>query len=407
MRRKLGWLVACVCLALCAWGVWRAPSTKPVGRPAAAQQAAPRLTKTVSQFGITWTFASEARVGQFVNGDYYVVGPVTVTEIAPEPLLGEEARDETERGEREDGLYARNGSVLNLPTNGEAGYDSRIINEYDPALFARLPVTMQPGDSLISTISMQPGERIKRSIRGWVTGGRGSPVRTTAVLTCLAEPAPADAFRPSYCDREQKLYVASDLRRDLLPRLPREGIPFRVEDGFSFTIDEWADRFQRPWVDTVFFCFAAPVENMPLYGRELGRAVGIAGLLLCLDFTPEEKERLLVNFVQTGIDYWGVIRAGHRGWPAHGGHGSGRKWPIVFAGIMLGDEQMASPTTTYPEVKFGEDMQTMYGEGWTGAKALYAGHVGEAGNPRYVGWGAYEHLHPSEWESRIGEAYRR
>ncbi|MFQ5810955.1 MAG: hypothetical protein ACE5JM_15160, partial [Armatimonadota bacterium] len=177
MPRRIVWLVALICLPVAGWVCWRAMGVKPVGRPAAAQQAAPRLTKTVSQFGITWTFESEARVGRFVNGDYYVVGPVTITEIAPEPLLGGEARDDTERGEREDGLYARNGSVLNLPTNGEAGYDSRIINEYDPAHFARLPVAMQPGDSLISTISMKPGERIKRSIRGWITGGRGSPVK--------------------------------------------------------------------------------------------------------------------------------------------------------------------------------------------------------------------------------------
>ena len=32
----------------------------------------------VSQFGITWTFAQPARVRQFVNGDWYVVGPVTI-----------------------------------------------------------------------------------------------------------------------------------------------------------------------------------------------------------------------------------------------------------------------------------------------------------------------------------------
>src|ERR1017187_9871122 len=49
----------------------------------------PRL-KSVSQYGITWTFEAPAPVGQFVNGDFYVVGPVTITNVAPRPLVGSE-----------------------------------------------------------------------------------------------------------------------------------------------------------------------------------------------------------------------------------------------------------------------------------------------------------------------------
>jgi hypothetical protein len=35
------------------------------------------LKASVSQYGITWTLAQPARAGQFINGDWYVVGPVT------------------------------------------------------------------------------------------------------------------------------------------------------------------------------------------------------------------------------------------------------------------------------------------------------------------------------------------
>ena len=45
---------------------------------------------SVSQYGITWTFDQPARVGRFVNGDWYVVGPVTVKAIDPQPLYGSE-----------------------------------------------------------------------------------------------------------------------------------------------------------------------------------------------------------------------------------------------------------------------------------------------------------------------------
>jgi len=36
------------------------------------------LKESVSQYGITWTFEQPARVGMFINGDWYVVGPVTI-----------------------------------------------------------------------------------------------------------------------------------------------------------------------------------------------------------------------------------------------------------------------------------------------------------------------------------------
>ena len=39
------------------------------------------LKESVSQYGITWTFDKPARVDQFINGDCYVVGPVTIKAI--------------------------------------------------------------------------------------------------------------------------------------------------------------------------------------------------------------------------------------------------------------------------------------------------------------------------------------
>ena len=90
---------------------------------------------------------------------------------------------------------------------------------------------------------------------------------------------------------------------------------------------------QRPWVNTCFFGFEHPNDNMPGYGREVGRVVGDAALLLCCNYTPEQKEPLLDSLVQVGIDYGGMIRAGHPGWYCWGGHGTGRKLPIVFAGL--------------------------------------------------------------------------
>lgn len=345
---------------------------------------------TVERHSITWKFSEKATVGRFVNGDYYVVGPVAIVSITPAPT------------------HTRNGSVLNLPPHqGESGFDDRVAGgRWNPKLRATLPITMKPNDILVSSISVEKVGELPAPLRP--SDRAQSPVRTVSVLTCLAEPAPADAFRPSYCDyRAPQLYLARNLRRDLLPQLPCAGIPMQMEMGGPFAIGDWAGRFERPWLDVCFFGFDAAIEYQPHYGRDVGRAVGVASLLLCLDFTPQEKESLLINFVQYGIDLWGIARAGYPGWQAHGGHGSGRKWPIVFAGLMLGDPEMQSPTKSLPRLKFGEDMQTMYDKGWTGAKVVYAGHVGKDGVPDKKDWGAYEHLPPAEWPGNLGENYRR
>ncbi|MEZ4747631.1 MAG: hypothetical protein R3C41_16300 [Calditrichia bacterium] len=102
-----------------------------------------------------------------------------------------------------------------------------------------------------------------------------------------------------------------------------------------------------------------------------------------------------------------MVEAGHPGWMARGGHGNGRKWPIVFAGILLGDDDMQNPYIKYPDVEFSEDMQTTYGQGWTGAKAIYNGHEGGKWWAVWSNRGAYEHLPPSEWPDKLGEQYRR
>ena len=163
--------------------------------------------------------------------------------------------------------------------------------------------------------------------------------------------------RPSATAR-QKIYLARNLKRDLLPTAAATKSMPDVEQYVRFT--------QRPWVGTCFFGFEEPVENMPQYGLEYGRVVGIAALLLCTDLKPEQKEPLLVNFVQVGIDLGGMVRAGHPGWTGWGGHGSGRKLPIVFAGLLLGDDELANINKSFPKVSFGEDEQTAYGDCWTG-----------------------------------------
>jgi hypothetical protein len=300
--------------------------------------------------------------------------------------------------------------MLNPPAEMKVAYDSGVRNWFDPLLVQKLPVAMKPGDSLVSTISMAKGLVLHAQLRNKIERGLddSSPIRTAAVLTCVAAPQPPDALRPAFCDRRQKIYLTRDLRRELLPTAARTKSTPKVEQYVRFT--------QRPWVGTCFFGFEEPVENMPQYGQEVGRVAGVAALMLCTDLAPDQKEHLLVNYVQVGIDLGGMVRSGHPGWTGFGGHGSGRKLPIVFAGLLLGDDELANINKSFPKVSFGEDEQTAYGDCWTGAKVVFAGHSGidaatgigrnrGRGNP----WGPYEHMPPSQWGAgqKTSEAYRR
>ena len=356
-----------------------------------------RTASSVTHHGITWTFSQSAEVGQYVTGDYCVVGPVTIAAISPAPTAG------------------RNGSVIDLPNvQDKTGFDDRTQgNRFDATLRSNPPFTLRPGDSLVSSISVTtPGQ-----VDNWLREGKNertrSPVKSVSILTCVSTPPPADAFRPSYGNTSGRTYRLSEVNRALLPRLQPPGT---VDDALLNTLSE---RFSRPWVDNLFFSFDAQVDYMAMYGREVGRATGLAGLFLLLELPPSlqpAQERLLIGFLQRGIDLWGLVRAGHPGWQAHGGHGSGRKWPIIFAGMLFDDPAMRTPSASYPAVRFGEDMQTAlyasapYGPAWVGGSAIYTGHTGLwNGTPVSTdpAWGPYEHLPPAQWPGTLGESYRR
>ncbi len=366
-----------------------------------SQRALEGKVSSITRDGVTWRFNEPVEAGQFVNGDYYVVGPVTVMSISPEP--------------QRTSPYL-NGSVLNLPTaSGHSGFDSRLNDGddqswwFDAAARVYAPLSLKAGDSLVSSISVKTPHTLPSPMRA---GDRSiSPVGSISILTVLAAAPATAAFRPSYCDREQSLFFESAMLRDLLPSLPRSRLAHRPP-----SLSEFETMFRRPWVDLSPFNFDAPAEYMPQYGAHVATAVSFATLLLTLDFPTREKMNLTNYLVQYGIDLFGCMKAGY-GWPALGGHRSGRKAPIIFAGLLLNNSEMKHVSDLYPN-RFGEDMQTVYvdkipggfTQAWQGAKAIYGGHYGVMDNGQPVSPGIngpYEQLQPREWPGQLGEGYRR
>jgi len=364
---------------------------------------------SVTKDGITWTFSEAVPVGQFVNGDYYVVGPVTVTAISPQPTTSSPFL---------------NGSVKNLPTSsGKSGFDSRLNDGtdeswwFDATLRSYPPISLKPGDALVSSISLATIHSVPEVMRA--SDMSASPVASDSVLTVLASAPSADAFRPSYCDRNQTIYHADNLQRNLLPSLAPPN------SSNTPTLAQYEALYRRPWIDTNAFLFDAPADYMPSYGQHIAFADSYAALLLMLNFQADQKVNLTNYFVQYGIDLYGCVQAGY-GWPAFGGHRSGRKLPIILAGILLNDSGMKNVSTTYPD-QFGEDMQTLYinklppagtyQQAWQGATVIYGGHYGvhaADSSPVSAGlYGPYEQSQPANWPiltppgEQLGEAYRR
>jgi hypothetical protein len=324
----------------------------------------------ISQFGITWMFDKDYTVGQFANGDYWVMGPVTIIGITPVS--------------RDDGTgRIVHGSMLNpSPRSGLThGYDSKMCGTYDRGYYnpsfnvarpngqqlsSSNPLTIQTG-SLVSVISipvLNPTDRTE--------------LQNAAILTVLSSPAPEGSFRPPYSGSDKTIkFNKNQLDYSLLKRLaPVANTPRLHQRAGDAQADSVERMFERPWLDHVpgpMGRSAHPLDNMISYDREITTQIGIAALMLNLDFSNQEKEKLLIRFIQVGIDNYGVVQDGGQGnWCVE----TGRKFPILFAGIILNNPDMKNIGArsgdyayTYPYgpdnpppdlVEFEEDEETYY-----------------------------------------------
>lgn len=337
-------------------------------------------TTQVSQFGITWTFDKDYQVGQFANGDYWILGPVTVTSVSPEPSSG------------------RNGSMINPITGTLQGYDNR-IPDYVSSLSVSFPKTLQSGESLVSTESLT-GTDCHMDLMGICVSSVHAFLKNAAVLTVLDSVPPVDSFRPPFVGSEKPIYTKSQLQRQILPKLSKV--------ASTPPLSTYERYLQRPWLNHKTDWTGRrmhPTQNMPNYYREAFIIYSTVPLLLSLDFTDQEKEAILIRFVQLGIDQYATIL-----------NGAGDKMigrgPIALTGLLLDDSGMLSYSYGYREVTtyYYDDLdlpEWMDSEGrpvepgtpgaiklrgvlgWTGATVLWRNKIA---NP-------YEHIHPSEWKS--------
>ena len=312
----------------------------------------------ISQYGITWTFDKAYPVGQFCTGDYWVVGPINVIKISTDlhapGFIPEPGQD---------------GAMINPGTDTHQGYSPQVKHLYQDNLNASLvngkPISTD--NPLILKVNFSLVSMVNWLFKSQKDAEPGCPVfldsvpfpanRSAAILTVVSQAPPEGSFRPPYCGNDKT--VKFNVKQLDLSKLKNLEPVTDTPDPVALS-----KRFERPWIDHVNLWVASffhPSENMPTYGRDIAHATSSAALMLQLDFSKlpgsPTKDKLLIGFVQFGIDCTGIADNGG-GWPHDGGHSFGRKLPILFAGAMLNDAHMKD--AGHWQTHFQEDEQTFY-----------------------------------------------
>ena len=296
---------------------------------------------SVTQYGVTFIFNKAYPCGTFANGDYWVSpnsgeSNVVVTALTPNAANG------------------RNGWMVNPSTN-ESSYDNRLY-DYSASLMPSLPYAAKANESLVKAISAS----------GSCIDSGNNPCLSTAVVLTVLGSIPsnngATIFRPPYVGTAKPLYSTTQLQTALLPSLaPVSSAP---------SLDSIKNRYQRVQLDhsnSWTGRYMHPSQNFPgsggngvsEYGSEIASDNNDAALRLMLSDSTSTKMPALINYVQAGIDWYWTIKDGLRYAP-DGGHFVGRKLPVVFASVMLGDQSMKNFIKTAPYAAFGDDGHVYY-----------------------------------------------
>ncbi len=261
---------------------------------------------------IEFIFDKPYPCGQFANGDWWVSGgfkkDVTITQVLPES---------------HDGMH---GMEVNPRSKNTQGFDFR-ISGYNATLNAATPFKVKNNASVVKAVSV-PAETDKCR----------PCLKYAAVLTILASPLyqSKSYLRPGYYGNRKSL---NRLPQDIAQRIPK----YTTRCCGKVLPDDFeriAQRYQGVQLDHIEGWVGRnlhPIDNMPDYGTSIAvdNAVSVLRMLLDdFDYTNITHKNALVNYLQSGVDFQAMADDGVK-WPANGGHGNGRKLPILFTGKVL------------------------------------------------------------------------
>ena len=300
---------------------------------------------SVDQHGITWHFDKDYQVGQYANGDWWVVGPVTITRITPEST--------TVNGR------VVHGSMLN-PNGFQNGWDSH--SSTDAGTYPSYNSQYNVAPSVAGqALSLSEGSIVSAisSFSSNIGGSNRGVIDKYAILTVVPEAPPEGAFRPDpYGTDKTSYWTESRLDYGILRSLPPVANTPSLQNVIDSVSGFWNDHIpanggwrQQPFTARSF---------QRSYGRDIGNDSGHALLSLHLDYSNEEKRDLFVHMVQKGIDIYGRQQLGGDLWSNNGAHYGSQKARMVLAAMALGDADMIAASDAEEYLVHGMDQQTFY-----------------------------------------------
>ncbi|MBN2518303.1 MAG: hypothetical protein JXB14_05640 [Candidatus Altiarchaeota archaeon] len=260
-------------------------------------------------------------------------------------------------------FIGRNGFEVDPMPSVEQVYDSRAsftLNgdgfnlSYNPVIPSEnTPLEVPAASSVVSSISnpeeydpecaSQVSNKYWKDYHGTCNW---EVLKSSAVLTVLDSPAPYGSFRPAYIGNDKTIYYNKDqLDYSKLLSLPYTGGKIFREDQnpvVGSVIQKAARNFERFRIEHYMseqVEFLHGSDSFTSYPADIMAHSGDAVLLLNTGFSNSEKEELLIHYVQYGLDLYSIFK--DREMRTGGaGQGQGRKMPMVFAGLMLNDEDV-------------------------------------------------------------------
>ncbi len=337
-----------------------------------AVSGATTCSEVVGFGGITFTFDQPYTCGRFITGDPWVLegvsGDVMITGITPSAT------------------GSRNGWQVNpliINRNGLQSLDSR-MRDFDDSLRPALPYAANTGESILKIISEAPPLDDPNSCTVPKVHGAGNTrtcVRTAAILTVLDTAPTATAFRPPYVSTWKPMYDSANVDPNVLPNVPEVTDQIPWEDALHIFGNggPWLDHFHdfrgrrihpRDSMRTV--AGKGRSENAD-YGAEISKSITTAIMRTMHPNLDNRGDEIYIirQITQVGIDLYGMLKAGQF-WVAGGGHGQGRKLPILYAGFVMNDPNLLRVGLDHLDVNdpndpndcsqsFQEDGHTYYG----------------------------------------------
>ncbi len=295
------------------------------------------------QNDIVFVFDKPYVCGQFANGDWWVSadasGMVTLVSIQPEA---------------EEGMH---GVEVNPVSKNRQGFDKR-INGYDASLAASFPLRLKGDASVVKTVSVPWNKKKCRPC-----------LQFAAVLTVVRSPVPnaGNVLRPGYFGVKKTYYPVTEDIANRLPRLSSSCCSEAKQGDF----EKIAWRYQGVQIDHLEGWTGRdmhPIDNMPDYGAEIATDNAASALRFMLDdfrIGNDIHKSAVLNYLQMAVDLQSMAASGVK-WPGAGGHGNGRKLPLVVAAKLLKNSSFLEAMRAS---SFSEDEQVYFSP--VSQRALY------------------------------------